>query len=419
MKSGSFFSSIFGSRESELALMFDIESTRVRGILTFVQKGRVPIILGIASKHVSTRNHTHEDHPTRQAGILLALKEVSKEISHTLLPSIDPAITQNRTISKIDYILSSPWSFVRTRTITEEYDRPHMVSDKDIQRILEHERADFETLYTEGKFADTFDFDLEFIEEYIVDIRQNGYSVPRIEKAAVRKLEVSYISGIASGDFLKAMRKAVHEYIHAPEEHVHSSLVMQYTALRHIVKEEEYMWVHIHGGVTDIISVIRSVPKNFATLPYGLKHVTEKVAHSLKVSSPIAESVIRMHSEGYNQPKEAELAYGTKKESAKIEHSLELAGADWFKQVLAEFRTLNEVSVLPAHVLVWAHERSSYFAHHITRNELPADIVARDRLKTDTITFGFVENYVGFHASSHKSLLVGMYAIALYNHMLK
>ena len=102
---------------------------------------------------------------------------------------------------------------------------------------------------------------------------------------------------MASHSSIKSLRDSASHLARSGKVYFHSSLLLQYIALRQVLapERENYMLVHIHGELTDIVVVEGGLCTFLATFPVGIHTLIRKLSKSANVDGRTAESMLTLY----------------------------------------------------------------------------------------------------------------------------
>ncbi|MCX6719343.1 MAG: hypothetical protein NTZ38_03145 [Candidatus Taylorbacteria bacterium] len=263
----------------------DIQSSIVRSSLVLLKQGSIPHIFSMNEWAVPYR------HNSGSAQLIEStLKLISEAVTtggrilhekHSEKGSILP-----KHISEIHFVLSSPWIISMARTITERFSKPMTATKRLVSDIIARERA---------RDISHDDSNIEMIEEKIFDVRLNGYSVSRWEDKITDKLDISFATSVAGSDTMNYLRAICSHIIPAKRIHLHSSLLLQYIGIFSILPDQkDYILIHIHGELTDVVIVEHGTCLFFGSFPKGINNILHAVAVATHSTAKIADSLLTL-----------------------------------------------------------------------------------------------------------------------------
>lgn len=271
-----------------LSLVIDIQSDVIEGaLIKFPPKGTTlaPEILYGASLHIPRKvpaaDDAHGDYLTKmmirtiEDLTLLVIKEM-KEIA------MEP-------IDSIHYILSSPWVTSRSKIVQIDYDKDVEVTDKLVYGIIEADRKDL---------VAKNEPDMVFVEQKIFDVQLNGYSLEKYQGKHARHLKISFAFTLSSEHIVKKIQGGVLQHLHIKKQYFHSAILLQYLSSRSVASDgEEYVVIHVHGEMTDMVVVKKGFSSYLASFPFGTSTLIRKVSHGMNTTYEMAGSTITMYME--------------------------------------------------------------------------------------------------------------------------
>ncbi len=343
-------------------IILDIQSDLVKGALIENHKENTgmnsPRILSVMSKSIPNSLT-----PSDSVRILKKILNLAHEIVSHLVK-----ISGHHNIANIHYILSSPWILSELRTIKIKYD-----SDKKITREIIDEMINREIENIPAKF------DAYVFEKKIFEIKLNGYSVIMYEGRSAHTLEVSFSSSFGSKRFMDNLKHEIDRVIHIHKHSFHSALLTQYISLGNIFSsKKEYIYMHIHGELTDIVVVKDGLCRHISSFPCGVKTLLRKLAHETGDSIESADSLLILYQN--NKLRESE-----KKKSQKI---IELLLSDWIQMCLKSFRNSFDIIHIPKTVFLSTHSHFDLFKNaFLLQSEINFEIISyEDKVGSDQNT---------------------------------
>lgn len=231
--------------------------------------------------------------------MLNSVKAVAQALSQQELPRLKKEKGLDTSIRRVHYVLASPWSLSQSKTVTYNYTTPTKVGKDTISKILNQEKEAFtKGLHdTEDKSGEkktkaekAQDNDIYAYEQKVIDIKCNNYSVSQVTNALVYRLDVSCLISITSSDVLKKIEDAIHSMIHPKREDAHSSLLLDFGAIRTASLNEDYALIRIFGEMTDILIIRSGLLIHSSSFAFGVHTLIRTIANGQKVPIPVAYS---------------------------------------------------------------------------------------------------------------------------------
>ncbi len=265
-----------------LSLVIDIQSDVIEGtLIKFPPKAtpEPPQILYAASLFIPRKANIDGDYLTKMMIrtindlVLLVIKETKGVTTES--------------IQSIHYILSSPWVISRAKTVQIEYEMDTEITDNVIKEVVDADRKDL---------IEKNESDMVFVEQKIFDVQLNGYSLEHYQGKRAKSLKVSFAFTLSSDKIIKKIQGEVLQHLHVKKEYFHSAILLQYLSSRSMAAEgEEYVVLHIHGEMTDVVVVKKGFSSYLATFQFGTSTLTRKVSHSMNTSFEMTSSTLAMY----------------------------------------------------------------------------------------------------------------------------
>ena len=263
--------------ESGISLIIDIQSDLVRVALISFSNTDKPHVIYTSNQSISFESKVDGNRITE-----LMVKSVSDICNRMVRDGI-------KDIKSVHYILSSPWVIPQSKTVKIEYDTETEIKDSTILDIINKERKELSAKFKEGNLSKEYEYDIAFIEENIFDVKLNGYSVSEYKGKKAKFLEISFATTFSSDKVLKKLDKMIKNFIKVKKFHYHSALLLRYTALRLLIdNKNEYISVHVHGELTDIVIIRNNFSSHLSSFPFGRTTMVRMLAESMKNTIKIA-----------------------------------------------------------------------------------------------------------------------------------
>ncbi len=373
-----------------LILTIEVQSSMVRGSLVWLKSGAAkPEVLFIGLRDVPYR-------PGMKTGrfVQTTMQEVGEVIDAVLqrlysLRSERAAEHIPRHISEAHYILSSPWMVCQARTLSLPFERDTKVSRAKITSILDDERS---------RMAPSADGPTEIIEEKIFEVRLNGYPVAAWQDKPARELEISYALGVAGTSSLAHFQEACRRVVGPRRVQFHSSLLLQYVALRETLPERmSYTLIHVHGELTDVVLVDHGACSFFGSYPFGIRSAVRTIAEGAKGDEEAADSLLSLYTEKRLEDKSAA-------QSADV---MKKASDKWiaqFKDILKQGQAESRQS---PDTIIAARFHEQFFADSF-RTAYPSS-------RVELLALDSVLSRVDYGSGSLHQRIVGLYALAIHS----
>jgi len=271
----------FGKEKEKLTLIFDIQSSVVRGALIQGMRSGTPNILHSCIIHVPYRPNSGSSYLIKRT--LRAMSDVLDD-AYRYIHKLDKKIF-SKSLDEIHVVLSSPWITSQARIVSIEKDKEIKVYEENIQEIIDQQRKSI--------VDDTTSFTV--IEEKVFDVRLNGYSITDWEEKTAKFLEISYTSSYANKNIVEKIQSICEHQVPKSRIHFHSSLLLQYLGMQNIYENtQNYVIVYLHGELTDTVVVKHGFPVFFGSYPFGVQTLIRKIAKNTKVDTGTAESMLSL-----------------------------------------------------------------------------------------------------------------------------
>ena len=378
------FSFLSKKEKEKYSLIIDIQSGLVRCALVSKTGNGFPIIKHVKEKIIPRRIHTNGNY-------------INKMMLHAL-SIVTSDIIENYQISKIDIILSSPWVLSHSKSIKINFENDTIITDKIITQIVDEERKKLENIFITGhKEIPNINNDLNYIEQKVFDIKLNGYVVNNYIGKSVRSMEISVAMTLSSKIIIKRISDVLRKISHSKNYKYHSGLLLNYTALLKMMPDKtDYIYVHSHSELTDVILVKKGMCANISSFPIGTSNLTHRIAHAFKHNDEVADSMIKLYTEG--KLEESEM-----KKITKIVGEYSNGWLALYKKVL---ESSIEVNSIPRLIFLSAHANVNIL-NNIIKMSTTED--------THIIDFN-LENFdskITFEKPIEMNQLIKMYALAL------
>lgn len=386
----------------ELTLVVDIESGVVRGSLALFSYSEgdnppaPPHILHSVSAEITPR----ENGTGNKSGIKLlsamlgAVSGVAENMSIEGL-KIAAENSVQIPISKINVVLSSPWIISKTKTVKISYGKETEITRAAVNAILDGERRDLEQKFL-AEHDSSLEFDLAFIEQKLFEVKLNGYPTVHFEGKKTRELEVSFATSVSSknivGRIEQILEKSIRTAAHAVE--YHSSLLLQYSALRAIVPGfGDYVVIHVHKEITDIIVVKNGTCSAMASFPSGTALFSD--------SKDVTSSSLNLQSQGVLHVAE----------DGRIMELADSILETWTRQFKETLASIGQTGTVPRRVYLLADEHYPHFERAIV--SAGASSGASQPFAVAPIEKNILDAHISHEKKENEDQLMNLYVFAL------
>jgi len=341
----------------KLYIMLEIQSTVIRGSLVlrdgdefphilFTEKIDMPVHRGITSTQLVKNVISNVTKVCENV-----LKHHSLSLSARSIPDL------GRRIDEVHFILSAPWSVSQARIMTVEFDKPTILTRSRLEKILQEERR---KLQSESRNSTTL------IEEKIFDVRLNGYPIEKWEGKIARSAMISYSISISGSDAISRLNDVVAHIVGKKGVHFHSSLLLQYVALKNdiVLNNDNYILIHVHGEITDIVVVSEGHCTFFGTMPIGIYGIVRKFAKGRNMDFNTADSLISLY-------------IGNKLDSvhsSEISVDIDEAGKYWYAEVERLLKGIDPLTTIPRTIYLMGKSHENFLVRTLESNRPGASV---------------------------------------------
>jgi hypothetical protein len=264
-----------------ISLVIDVQSDSVQGSVVDFAKDPMETLYS-TSAIIPRKEHVDGEYLTKMT--VRAIEDLCAHVVKNL-----PTITKEP-LKSIHYVLSAPWVISQSKTVEIHYEKDTEITESAIKTILD---ADHKELVKK------YESDMIFLEQKIFDVELNGYSVENYTGKKARTLKVSFAFTLSSDKIIQKIHTAVAKVLHAHREEYHSAVLLQYLASRSVAPDGgEYIVLHVHGELTELVIVKKGFSAYLGTFPYGIATLIRKCAHSKKCSIAEADSMMKLYQDG-------------------------------------------------------------------------------------------------------------------------
>jgi hypothetical protein len=330
-------------------LIFDIESDSVCAAIVLYEAGKTPRIIYHTESEVTHKAHTDGAYLSRN--MLKAVEETAEKASSAMLDLLENKTVDHSRVDKIHVVLSSPWIISKLSCVEKKFEKETVIRQSAVADLLEKERAASSKLFSVG--------DAAAIDAKLFEIKINGYSVSEYEGKRALSLEGTMVVSFASRKMLNEIKSHINRFFRAGDEVFHSSLILRYIALRSILPHHtDYIWLQVHGELTDVLIVQKGVCAVSGSLPFGSDTLSRKFASMTNESETTAASTLAMLDSGSNT------SQMSVRQSAETRLILEKILPEWTHSI-AGLVSGGKEGILPAVAYISAGNFSSVFEQAI------------------------------------------------------
>ena len=401
-----------GTGTESLSLIIDIESGLVRAALVANAPDVAPRVLYTTSSIIVSRAVKTHSADVLQ-GMVRSLNEVAGNIANTAVPALR-ARGVMLPISAVHCALSSPWVISKTKTVKVSYEKEIEVTKDVIAKIIDTEHQElknkFKLEHDVSSDGAVLEYDLVFIEQKIFEIKLNGYVMTSVYGKRAREVEVSFAVTVSSKDILNHIHESLASHLNNisirgiygvhgeyTEQH-HSSLLLQYTAFRNLMKvRDDYIAAHVHNNLSDIIVVRRGICSVLASFPFGMSTFIKKSSNALNQPESLTKSALTMLSDDKLTPAVGE----------DVATASDPIIREWAAQFFQTLSAVADLDSLPRTLVLSVHDHFPFFEKALKDEgkSNPLDITPLDEV--------LLEKAVSYERGQDTNALVSMYAFAL------
>ncbi|MSU55334.1 MAG: hypothetical protein EXS46_02220 [Candidatus Taylorbacteria bacterium] len=273
-------SSFFSAKKDivPLNLVLDIESGSIGAGLYMNRPGKKPIVL-----YTARENFVYQKDLNGQvlfSAMFKALETILDRIENAGLVGINENKNVLHVIGGYDAVLSSPWYLSEIKTLKALYATPHQISQSSINKLFDTEEREFESkseISQQNKNADPY----LLLERKILRTNLNGYSTDKPIGKTARELELIVAISLTPRVFLEGIKSAVTRKFPSHQLGLHTFSLAAFSTIRDIYsQEDDFIFMHVGGEVTDIVVVKKGTIADTASFPLGRNTIlrdTEKI----------------------------------------------------------------------------------------------------------------------------------------------
>ncbi len=217
-----------------------------------------------------------------------------KSIHSTMIHALDKVLSDlSKSAGKVesaDFIFSSPWLSSETKKVIIDFTVPTVVTEGIVKEAIEEEERKFAELIDSAKTEK-----ITLLESKVTDIKVNGYSVNNAYGQKAKKLELSIFISISTEKIIKEVKSALSKHFHVAKINLHSeaqTLQSYLSGMEGI--GNNYVFINVHGEVTEFIHVNHDHIVAWATIPIGTRTLMRRYAEKCKISNHMAMSDISL-----------------------------------------------------------------------------------------------------------------------------
>jgi hypothetical protein len=338
------FSALFSNKaHGKMILVLEVQSSIARSSLLWYRDGQPAYVLCVDERVIPFKPNVGTPYFIKMT--LRALGETIDETMrrlHVIRHDGKHKDMPHRP-EEVHYILSSPWIASQARTLSMTFEKNTTITREKINEILVSERKKL-VPETEGP--------LETVEEKIFDVRLNGYSVSTWEGKQTKMLDVAYVVTVGGADTIRRFREIGERIVRQSKIRFHSSLLLQYASIMTAMPTlTTYTLVHIHGELTDVLSVKHGSCTFFGSYPMGISSIIRKIASATKTDIQTADSLLSLY-------------LGNKLDEEhmkKISPIMEDMSSGWSGELRKLFKEASLVGPIDSETIITARAHEDFF----------------------------------------------------------
>ena len=338
----SLFSFYNAGKAEEVSAVFHIGSGNVCGYLVKLSKISKPEIIYEIKVPVSFQKSID---PERYFKLMLkAFDSALQDIQKQGLSHLNFTGWRNHGIRNVFYALSSPWCVSQTKIIKIKKDKPFEISIDSIEGVISGEEKKF----LSGDSTESS----KIIEKKIIEAKLNGYKMTEIYGKKAKDIELAFFVTLAPEYVLKEVKDAGRKYFNFRSSNFHSFALSSFSAIREIYSDKEnFMFIDVHGELTDLSVIKDSVLVENFSFPEGKNFFTRNVSEKLLISGDESCSLIKMHiSEKCD-----------KATSQKVQGAIEDALKNWFNKFHSILASLSFHMYVPRTIFMTVDDEFGAF----------------------------------------------------------
>ncbi len=245
-------------------IVFDIESDSVSASIIVYETGKTPRVVYHAESEIEHKIHVdgvyRGPHLTR--AMLKMLEQAASKAQASMVGLMEKKLIDQMRFDRIHVVLSSPWIISKLSCVEKKFEQETVMRQSTVTNLLLDEKTASAKIFSAG--------DSVVIDAKIFEIKINGYPVVDYEGKRARSLQGTMVFSFASRKLLNDIKSCINRSIRAGDEIFHSAVILRYLALRSAMPQHvDYVWLQIHGELTDILVVRQGVCVTSGSLPFG------------------------------------------------------------------------------------------------------------------------------------------------------
>ncbi|MEX2029187.1 MAG: cell division protein FtsA [Candidatus Paceibacterota bacterium] len=280
------FSQHKDQKQSKLALIFDIGSSSVGGMLCEMQQSGIPRIVFAIREPIILEKDINVDRFFSQT--IQSLEIIVELIYRSGMGAPE----------MIFCVLSSPWHISQTRVIKLNKNAPFLVTTKLVDNLIKKEVSLFEAEY----FAEYMQAGnaIRTIELKNIKMKLSGYETLNPLNQKTSELEITIFLSISPEQILGAMEDTIRQHFHANEIKFSSFVIASFAVMRDMyTNQNNFLLIDIGGEVTNISMTKQNILYESISFPWGLNFIIRGVASALNCSLAEAKTYVALFQAGH------------------------------------------------------------------------------------------------------------------------
>lgn len=172
-------------------------------------------------------------------------------------------------IRRVGLVLSSTWCVSKTLSITISKERPFQITTGLVRNVSASARDSFEQEIERGKYPH-IGADAVVLEESLIDVALNGYSITNPFGRSASELRISLLVSLMSASFSDRIFKTIDRALPDYSLHPHSYSLTMFSIVRDFFPTvHTFLLVDVDGEVTDVALVQDDVLVESISFPSG------------------------------------------------------------------------------------------------------------------------------------------------------
>lgn len=370
------------------SLVFYIGNGIVKGAIVANEKGKQPTLLSTRVRELPHFNERDREHLEKR--ILFELGELVREIKSDDLVRV--LKTHQIKLEDACVLMSSPWYISETSVIKIDEAKPFLVTDN----LLATSKENLVKAY-----RDAHEVDVVVLEQKIIHILLNGYPTNEPLKKKASTLDMTIFTSFARKSSIDQIRDIIDQNFHIKKTTIHSQSLVSFTVISDAWNNvSQYIIADVTSQLTELVAVRKGALSEAFSFPKGKQYVVSAISEALKVSTEVAESLIRMKNEGKI---DIDLC-------KKVDTVLQNVRKDWLKSFSESLGVMSSSSSLPSTFFLFApKDVLNIFSDFIASEEYQQFSFAEGKFTVKNIGIQDLQPYCKVEpgAESDLSLMIG------------